>query len=102
MAAIGIVVAWFGYAAFYYGFNQITGGNDSFVSLIWPGKYNPGTPRDGGQLPAGSQVAAGVNPTYDPSLGAYVGTLPSTGGTIITEPGLPPVGINGPLGSKPL
>jgi hypothetical protein len=46
VAAIGIVFLWFGYGVAYYGFNRITGGNDSFRSLMWPGAYNA-TPRDG-------------------------------------------------------
>lgn len=47
MPALGIALAWLGYSVFYYGYNLITGGNDSFVSLIWPGRYTP-TPRDSG------------------------------------------------------
>lgn len=45
MGAIGIVLTWFGYSVFYYGLNVVTGGNDSFLSLVWPGRYTP-TPRD--------------------------------------------------------
>jgi hypothetical protein len=46
--AIGLLLA--GYAIGYYGWNRITGGNNRFVSLIWPGKYlttpsDSGTPR---------------------------------------------------------
>jgi hypothetical protein len=44
---VGFVLLWFGYAVAYYGYNQITKGNDSFISLIWPGRYSP-TPRDSG------------------------------------------------------
>lgn len=47
MAAVGIVLLWGGYCIAYYGWNRITGGNDSFVSLIWPGKYKA-TTRDSG------------------------------------------------------
>lgn len=46
-AAIGIVLLWGGYSLAYYGFNRITGGNDSFRSLIWPGDYTPTTRDDG-------------------------------------------------------
>lgn len=46
MAVFGFVVLWLGYATAYYGYNRITGGNDTFVSLIWPGRYTP-TARDG-------------------------------------------------------
>lgn len=44
---IGIALALAGYALFYYGYNRITGGNDSFKSLVWPGAYSP-TTRDSG------------------------------------------------------
>jgi hypothetical protein len=30
-----------GYSAAFYGYNRITGGNNSFKSLIWPGAYKP-------------------------------------------------------------
>lgn len=46
-AAIGILVLWGGYSVAYYGWNRITGGNDSFKSLVWPGAYTP-TTRDNG------------------------------------------------------
>ena len=46
-AAIGIVLGWAGYAIFYYGLNRITGGNDTFHSLVWPGAYTPTTRDDG-------------------------------------------------------
>lgn len=47
MISVGILAAWFGYAVFYYGLDIVTGGNDTFVSLIWPGKYAV-TAKDGG------------------------------------------------------
>lgn len=46
VATIGIVLLLGGYAAAYYGYNRITGGNDSFKSLVWPGAYKA-TARDG-------------------------------------------------------
>lgn len=46
MAGVGIVLAWFGYTVLYYGLDIVTGGNDPFVDLIWPGRYVP-TPKDG-------------------------------------------------------
>jgi hypothetical protein len=46
VVVIGIGILWAGYAVAYYGFNRITGGNDSFASLVWPGRYNA-TARDG-------------------------------------------------------
>ena len=55
---IGLLAA--GYAIGYYGWNRITGGNDSFASLVWPGKYKP-TTRDG---PSGAKAsgAGGLTP----------------------------------------
>lgn len=50
MLAIGFGIAWLGYAVGYYGWNRITGGNDSFKSLFWPGDYKP-TTRDGASSP---------------------------------------------------
>lgn len=46
MAGIGILLAWAGYSVFYYGYNTVTGGNESLASLIWPGSYQS-VPRDG-------------------------------------------------------
>lgn len=43
--AIGLLFV--GYAIGYYGWNRITGGNDSFKSLVWPGAYKPATRDDG-------------------------------------------------------
>jgi hypothetical protein len=45
--AIGIALLWAGYCVGYYGWNRITGGNDSFRSLVWPGDYKPTTRDDG-------------------------------------------------------
>lgn len=39
MVTVGILAALAGYTLTYYGFNLITGGNDSIWSLAWPGKY---------------------------------------------------------------
>ena len=44
---LGIVLVWLGYATVYYGYNRITGGNDKFIDLIYPGRYKP-TQRDDG------------------------------------------------------
>lgn len=46
LGIIGMVVGWLGYSLGFYGWNRITGGNDTFKSLIWPGAYSY-TPRDG-------------------------------------------------------
>jgi hypothetical protein len=47
LVTVGIALGWFGYAIGYYGWNRITGGNDTFHSLIWPGAYKKTTRDDG-------------------------------------------------------
>lgn len=53
MAGLGIGIAWFGYAVFYYGFTQLQGGNWGFLDLVVPGRWAnaKNTPKDspGGQ-----------------------------------------------------
>lgn len=49
LGALGLGALYVGYCIGYYGWNRITGGNDSFKSLVWPGAYHP-TPRDSGAL----------------------------------------------------
>jgi hypothetical protein len=44
---IAIGLLWASYAIAYYGWNRITGGNDTFKSLVWPGAYTPTTRDDG-------------------------------------------------------
>ena len=65
MAAVGIVLAWAGYSIFYYGLNTVKGGNESFMSLIWPGKYQPAA-RDNA---ADIQTQQDLNQAYLPSSG---------------------------------
>lgn len=36
---LGLVLLWLGYSIGYYGYNRITGGNDKFIDLIYPGRY---------------------------------------------------------------
>lgn len=72
MAVVGIVLLWGGYALAYYGYNRITGGNDTFYSLVWPGAYTP-TMRDDGTPGPG---APGQPPALPPGM-----TSP-TGGTV--------------------
>lgn len=69
MAGLGIILAWFGYSVAYYGLDTVRGGNDSFMSLIWPGRYAP-TARDDG---TGGASAKSSNPK--PSGGAAQGSL---------------------------
>lgn len=66
MPAIGIVLMWAGYSVFYYGYNSLTGGNDSFLSLIWPGDYKP-TARDSGSTAGGGAGGKGpLGPSKNP------------------------------------
>lgn len=37
----GIIIAWAGYAVFYYGLTQIQGGNWGFFDLLWPASWTP-------------------------------------------------------------
>lgn len=37
--AIGIVAAVLGYAVLYHGYDTITGGNNTFKDVVWPGAY---------------------------------------------------------------
>lgn len=48
MVTVGLLGALAGYTLVYYGFDTITGGNDSLWSLFWPGKYKV-TTRDSGK-----------------------------------------------------
>lgn len=48
MIAVGILGVLVGYTLAYYGFDTITGGNDSLWSLFWPGRYKV-TKRDTGK-----------------------------------------------------
>lgn len=72
MAGLGIVLAWFGYSVFYYGLNTVTGGNESFMSLIWPGRYAP-VPRDSGA----AQAASAATSTQIQQSRASTATLPA-------------------------
>ena len=36
---LGILLAGAGYALAYYGYQRITGGNNTVAQLAWPGKY---------------------------------------------------------------
>jgi hypothetical protein len=59
-----MLLAWLGYSLAYYGFDQITSGNDSFVSLVWPGRYVV-VARDPGSGSGGSS-GSGITGTMVP------------------------------------
>jgi hypothetical protein len=50
MVGVGVFVAWLGYSLFYYGLDQIRGGNNGLLSLMIPGKYSD-QPKDSGATP---------------------------------------------------
>ena len=41
MPSIGIACFFAGFSVFYYGLDQIKGGNNSFLSMVKPGGYSP-------------------------------------------------------------
>ena len=47
--ALGIICLWGGYTVAYYGWNRITGGNNTLKQLAWPGAYAPVTRDNGAQ-----------------------------------------------------
>lgn len=61
---LGILLLWLGYSLGYYGYNRITGGNDKFISLIYPGRWKP-VQRDGGASPGVAGTGA-LNPAPQP------------------------------------
>jgi hypothetical protein len=79
MIPVGILAAWFGYSVFYYGLDTVTGGNDTFVSLIWPGKYVV-TAKDSG---AGAAAPPLPKPGQPGGLAAGVGGPGFAKGTLL-------------------
>lgn len=77
MVPVAILLCWAGYAVGYYGADTITGGNDSFISLVWPGRYKA-VPRDA----AGGSTSSGK--TTSPSPAKKAGAV---GGILTTIPG---------------
>jgi hypothetical protein len=71
-----------GYGVAYYGYNRITGGNDKFISLIWPGRYTP-TARDDGS--GGATSASSTSSTSS----ATKATAPIAPTKTVTIPGNP-------------
>mgnify|MGYP001549732563 FL=1 len=89
MAGIGIVLAWFGYAVSYYGLNTLTGGNESFMSLIWPGRYVPVNRDSPVNTAATAPGASGsANPTPQAAAGAQTYGL-APGQVNTTDPNKP-------------
>jgi hypothetical protein len=79
----GIGFLWIGYSVLYYGYNRITGGNDKFLDLIYPGRYHAVT-RDNGSGGASSGSNAGAStPKAAPKAAATSPAAPAvtTGNT---------------------
>lgn len=83
MGAIGLGLFWFGYCVAYYGYDQVTGGNNSFLSLLVPGKY-ANAPKD----TSGPGLAPGGSSTVPKSTG-------NPGGAAALNPTSPPAGQSG-------
>lgn len=71
MLGIGIVVAQLGYWIAYYGFDLLTGGNDSFLDLGVPGRWKGAAPKDTpggapGDKTSGTGIAAPGTQVTDP------------------------------------
>ena len=79
MGIVGIGALWLGYGVFYYGYNRITGGNDKFISLMWPGRYSP-TARDDGSGGATS-TSSSTSSTATKATAPIQPTPPVTVGT---------------------
>lgn len=83
MGGIALMVILAGYSTLYYGYNTITGGNESFRSLIIPGKYAPEA-RDGAgsianESAAQQAEAIGASLPQAPKPKASVSTLKTLG-----------------------
>jgi hypothetical protein len=81
----GIGFLWLGYSVLYYGYNRITGGNDKFLDLIYPGRYHAVTRDDGSgsasaapSKPAASKPKAAAKAAATPNLNAIGNPLSST------------------------
>jgi hypothetical protein len=84
MAGIGVAVAWLGYALGFYGLDQIRGGNNSFLSLVKPGKFTSAAP-DAGTAPGSTGTAqTGQVPVYGAPGGTTTG--PAAAITTTTKP----------------
>jgi hypothetical protein len=79
VAGLGVLVAWVGYSLFYYGLDQIRGGNNGLLSLMVPGKYT-NQPGDSPGLPAAETQGGGVaNTGTGAGTGANLGSVGSSG-----------------------
>jgi hypothetical protein len=73
LAVIGFVAAWSGYTLGYYGYNRITGGNNTLKQLWWPGAYTAVSRDSGGSgapAPPPAAAAAAEPPPNEPKTAA--------------------------------
>lgn len=75
--AIALGLLWVGYSVGYYGWNRITGGNNTFKQLIWPGAYTivarddgSGGASAGASSPAKSAASSPVAPSPTFTVGS--------------------------------
>lgn len=86
MGLFGFAALWLGYSTAYYGYNRITGGNNTFVQLVWPGRYIP-VARDDGSGGGSSGASSLVSGTTQPTLagtGAQKGVSSVPGSGILS------------------
>lgn len=83
MPGLPAFVIFLGYSVFFYGLDQIKGGNNGFLSLIVPGKYTDQVPDQGnGSTSAGSGSTSGS--AGNPNVG---GTAPQSTATATPNAG---------------
>jgi hypothetical protein len=82
MKGLPAFVIFLGYAVFYYGMDQIKGGNNGFLSLVVPGKYSNQTPDNGGSsgsAGSGSTSGASANPNVAGTAPTSTASVPVAG-----------------------
>lgn len=77
MGAVAFALLWLGYSTAYYGYNRITGGNNTFKQLVWPGAYTPVARDDGSggstsSATTSSSAKAPTNTNTSPGAGQTV------------------------------
>jgi hypothetical protein len=70
LAVIGFVAAWSGYTLGYYGYNRITGGNNTLKQLWWPGAYIAVSRDSGGSGAPAPAAATAAPPPNQPTTAA--------------------------------
>jgi len=73
---LGIILVWLGYSVGYYGYSRLKGGNNTFVQLVWPGRYQTAAPDQGNFAAGTTQYGPQGSPsnqalTPNPQPGSY-------------------------------